>query len=239
MIDSRYRFGSDLRNIIISGSDKKTELRELFENNFFDRVGIRAAHSYFNQDTMNPYIFVHADIHAVRDKYLSSSEWECIDNIYYPKETMRNVVFACFNDAVSEMRLPKIKFPANKNVAAFSVASYIETATNLYFNINMKEIDEKARHAFQNIKFNLRFCMSLTSQHYYLIFDDLLSKETAIADGTVLKIIDFVFSVCKQNDPLQIFCNNIVTPIITSKEEIIESGKAMDIMRNNLAFDTL
>ncbi len=75
--------------------------------------------------------------------------------------------------------------------------------------------------------------------NYYLIFDDESSKELANNEGTIPQITDYIFSLCKQNDPLHIFDDNSVNPIITSKEEIRRSGSAMGVMRENPDFKTL
>jgi len=235
MVDNKYSFGLDLRNTIILGKDRKTELRELFENNFFHRSGIRIIHSYFNGNIMNPYIFIHAD--SCED--LNPSDWDITHNIYYPRKCMRSVIFDCFNDALTKVELPKIEFPVKESIDVVSLTSYARTAANIYFNVNIKEIDKEAHKAFPNVKFNIRFNLSYTSQHYYLIFDNSADKKTAFEEGTSLRITDYVFSVCRQNDPLNIFSDNVITPIVTSKEEIAKIGKTMEIMRNNLDFDTL
>ena len=81
--------------------------------------------------------------------------------------------------------------------------------------------------------------MSYGTEHYYLIYDDMTSKETANEDGTTSKIADYVLSFCSNNDPLHVFFDNEVKPIVTTKDELIYNGMAMGIMRDNSCFETL
>lgn len=238
MVDNRYNFGCTIRDAIVSGSDRKTELRTIFEDKLFQRLGISAGHSYFNCDLVHPYIYVHAYVNETNSLF-PASEWTELQNVFYPKGKARKLVFDCFNDSVLEIGLPTVNFPTDETIDAVSIANYKSVSVNIYFNVNIAELDRKTRQAFPNIRFHLRFCMSCRMEHYYLIFDDLSGKERADTDGTTLKIVDFVFSLCEQNDPLHIFYDNEVTPIITTKEEIIKKGMAMGIMRNNPGFETL
>jgi hypothetical protein len=63
--------------------------------------------------------------------------------------------------------------------------------------------------------------------------------ETADRNGTVRKIIRFVFEYCKSNDPLHIFEDEPIRPYVTTVCELRNSGQAMGIMRENPDFTTL
>lgn len=238
MIDKRYHFGHTLRETILLGRDEKTELRTIFEKKLLQRIGLSVCHSDFSQEFHTPCLFLSVEISKHKNLFLSS-EWENIHGIFYPRGKMREELIACFNDSVVEVGLPALKFSSDEGISIASVYDYKCMAANLYFHVNIVEIDRKARQAFPNSRFHIRFCRSEHDEHYYLIFDDESSKERADKKGMISKITDYIFSLCKKNDPLHIFDDNSVNPIITSKEEIKRSGSAMGIMRENPDFDTL
>ena len=63
--------------------------------------------------------------------------------------------------------------------------------------------------------------------------------ESAESDGTVGQITRYIFDFCKSNDPLHIFVGEPPCPYVTTKDELIQSGQAMGIMRENPDFTDL
>lgn len=217
--------------MIINGAYKKTKLRCMFEENLLRRTGIHACHSDFcvGPYISSPYIFVSADI-IKTPSIFNTSDWEVTAGIYYPKGKMRNYIFECFNDAAEKCGLSCIEFPIKESVSAVSFDDYESISGNIYFSINIVQIDIAARKEFPNIDFVIRFCRSSGKTHYYLIFSN---KDEQIGNmGITGKITDFVDALCKHNDPLHIFENEKLMPIVTDKVTLKESGKVMGIVKN-------
>ena len=50
---------------------------------------------------------------------------------------------------------------------------------------------------------------------------------------------EYVWNVCRRDDQYNVFEEPIPMPEVKTKKEISESGRSMEIMRNNPDFDTL
>ncbi len=235
MIDNRYSLGRSLRDTIIAGIDEKTELRNIFEKKLSQVAGITVCHSYFNQDTTHPYIAIAADM-GKNPQFFCASDWERHQDIFYPKLNMRKTIVDCFNASVVEQGLSALTFPNDESIDIISAIDYKGISANIYFNLNIADIDRAAQQAFPNTEFDIRFRMSYETEHYYLIYNDLKSKENADEDGTTSNITNFILNFCQRHDPLHIFDDNEVNPIVTTKDEIIGSGMAMGIFRDNAFF---
>ncbi len=242
MNDPTYSFGTPLRDAIIKGTYTQTALAQLFEEKLHQSTGIKALYTEFSADIpylSAPYIFIYTNI-KTQISLFSGDRFHVVQGAFHPQGELKQAIEACLQQAARELGLPPVAFPDTPRVATVFIHDYITEASNLYFSINVKSIEQTARSAFPHVDFTLRFrlCHDLDDHKpYYLILANEQIKTQADPTGDTAKIISFVQSYCRARDPLGIFADFTPVPEVTDKETLQREGLVMGIMRNNPDFN--
>ncbi|MBE6597112.1 MAG: hypothetical protein E7641_05520 [Ruminococcaceae bacterium] len=227
-------FGKNLREAIHDGIDEKNELREAFEKITFLNTGIRIIQSDFIKKELQCIIFLHIDWNTLNDELKKKKTGE-YGELYLDGE-IREQILNCFNEAALRCDLPMIEFSNDDHI---SVSDYFSRAASIFFDLNIREINKEAKKFFGDVNFDLRFNISKSNYHYYLIFNTDFEKNDAIRLGLDKKIENYVFQLCKEKAPFNIFANHKPLAVVESREKLKKAGEAMGIMRNNPDFDRL
>lgn len=237
-----YTFGTPLRDAVIKGTYTQTALGQLFEKKLHQSTGIKALYADINGHTpcrAGYYIFIYTDVQKCSILF-DPSQCHVIHGIFYPHGELKQTIEACLQQADRELGLPPVTFPDTSGVTTASIHDYTTEASNLYFSINIKSMEQAARSAFSHVDFTLRFrlCRDLDNfQPYYLIFPNEQTKAQADLKGDTAKIMTFVQDFCRARDPLGIFADFSPVPEVTDKETLKAKGLVMGIMRENPEFD--
>ncbi len=227
-MNQEHSCGPLLRDTILTGKDTPTPLRLKFEELLYQRTGIRARHSH--------YVGFHLSIEADRDSFTDlQSHPDCEESHgnLYPRENLRQTIFDCLNSAAVACDLAPIDFHENSSIV---MSDYLATARNIYFSLRIVDIDRDTRIRFPNGGFMLRW-RHASDLFYYIIYDDEAVKAEADKTNLTAEIINYVNIHIHANDPLHLFDDELMYPVVTSKPELKEQGEVMGIMRNNTGFE--
>lgn len=226
-MNQEHSFGPLLRDTILTGKDTPTPLRMEFEELLYQRTGIRACHSH--------YAGFHLSIEADGDSFTSLQchpDCEDIHGKLYPQANLRQSIFDCLNCAAVVCGLAPVDFHDNSSIV---ISDYLSTARNIYFSLHIVDVDRNTRIRFPNGGFMLRW-RHANDLFYYIIYEDESVKAEADKTDLTAEIINYVNIHIHANDPLHLFDNELMYPVVTSKPALKAQGTVMGIMRNNTEF---
>ncbi len=225
-----YSLGYSLREKIISGNNYRTKLGVCFERILFEKTGIAVKSSYFEYQENQPSLFVYADISGSPILF-EKSIFRKSNFDYYPIGGFDNTILECLSLAIDMVGLPALILPEKTYII---ISDYVTTAINIYFNVNIADIQYKAQKSFPQISFRLAWRNAVSNQ-YYVIFENDYEKNNALHSEIATQIIALVSEYCKENDRLAIFQNEVL-PIVTTVDELNKTAKMVSICRDNPHF---
>ncbi len=94
-------------------------------------------------------------------------------------------------------------------------------------------VEQYVQKAFPNVNFVLRCACDAD---YYIIFRSQSEMEDALQSNLVGRIRESVTDACRAYDESGIFANLHAVPMVTSYEQLVKSGKTVEIEKNNPQF---
>ena len=99
------------------------------------------------------------------------------------------------------------------------------------------ELEQELRRKYPDVHVSLR-CKDFL-QYYYLIFATEEDLDRAKRVYGIENMNHFIWELCKREDTYGVFREPIPMPEVLTKQEVIRTGRAMGIMRENLKFPGL
>lgn len=148
-------------------------------------------------------------------------------------------VWDALSEAINFLTLPKLDYYNNLHPYKLKVSlfDFVKRSRFGYFMDNAKLLDDDLKRKFDGISLSLRVNDDI--RYYYLIFGTEEDMKKADELFGIENINNYIWERCKKEDTYNVFEKPLPSPIVTTKQKIIDSGKAMGIMRNNLQFTTL
>jgi len=155
-------------------------------------------------------------------------------NIHNMTNTVCTTVWRALSEAIEELSLPKIDCGNGSEPFKLSISIYdFENRMRFaYFMDNAMYLDRSVKKKYSDLSLGLRVKDDII--YYYLIFETLDDLKKAEQIYTIEEINNYVWDLCKEDDPYGVFEKKIPLPIVATRQQIINNGLAMGIMRNNL-----
>lgn len=230
-IENLYALSNGIQNIIKYQEIKKTELGKVFD------IKLSNNNLNFIYSDFRNLLGYHILIYYNGTKEFCAKD-RCVKeyNDYIPDKNFAAEILLLFKASVIECGMPYL---IGDKVIRISFDEYYTNARSVFFYQNIFELDRLTRSEFSDMDFFLRFSMDVGEPgYYYLIFKSVESLDLAAKTGKVEEITNFVNSLCRCHDKLEIFENYKVVPFVSDKETLQNNGEVMGIMRNNPDFTT-
>jgi hypothetical protein len=216
-----------------------TKLGELFQDKISQRLGFEVIASNIVVCGKN----ICCDI---KEKGVSGGMFGTVSrheekNICCITDDVCRHVWEVFCECVEQLSLPQLmyydehqKIPYELHVTIYD---FVKRSRFGYFMDYAVDIERALKKEYADLAFSFRINDDI--QYYYLIFHTEEDRKKAEEIYGIENMNLFVWNLCKKDDEYHVFDEPLPAPIVTTKQEVIKSGKAMGIMRNNLGFSTL
>ena len=164
------------------------------------------------------------------------------NNILCMQNAICQCIWKALCESLTEMCLEQLDLyvtPLNTITKKLRVTIYdfVRRSRFGFFMDHAVGLENALKSKYSDVSFSFRVKDDI--QYYYLIFLTDEDMRKATQKYGIENINHFVWELCKQDDPYHVFDQPLPLPVVSTKQEIIKSGAAMAIMRENLKFDTL
>ena len=158
---------------------------------------------------------------------------------------MRNATCQCIWDALcesmAEMGVPQLNLYVDSQHASkklhIEIYDFVKRSRFGFFMDYPVELEQELRRKYPDVQVSLRVKDDI--QYYYLIFATEEDLDRAKRVYGIENMNHFIWELCKREDTYGVFREPIPMPEVLTKQEVIRTGRAMEIMRENLKFPGL
>ena len=158
---------------------------------------------------------------------------------------MRNATCQCIWDALceslAEMGVPQLNLYVDSQHASkklhIEIYDFVKRSRFGFFMDYPVELEQELRRKYPDVQVSLRVKDDI--QYYYLIFATEEDLDRAKRVYGIENMNHFIWELCKREDTYGVFREPIPMPEVLTKQEVIRTGRAMGIMRENLKFSGL
>lgn len=171
------------------------------------------------------------------------SVFDCIENnILCIQNAICQCIWNALCESLTEMCLQQLDLfvtPHNTITKKLHVTIYdfVKRSRVGFFMDNAVYLENELKSKYSDVTVSLRFKDDI--QYYYLIFSTIEDLDKATQVYGIENMNNFIWNLCKKNDLYHVFNQPIPAPMVTTKQEILRNGKAMEIILNNPNFSGL
>ena len=161
------------------------------------------------------------------------------ENIFHLQDATCTLIWKTLLESIDELSYPNFMKYIGTTPYQFhiSIFDFVKRSRFGYFMEYMPYLENRFRTKYPDIMFSVR--LKDDTQYYYLIFATEDDWKYAEQKYGIVNINRFAWSVCKEQDFYHVFDQPLPLPDVVTKQQIINSGRAMEFMRNNPDFTGL
>ena len=212
---------------------QNTELGKLFNQKISERLGFEVVTSFL---TVNKSAVCIDIKQKGREGGVFGTVFRKTENsMHNISDPTCKLVLDTLCECIDTLSLKQIDI-TNK-LLSVEIYDFVKRSRVGYFMERTDHLEKKLKAKYQDLSFSLRF--KDDDQYYYLIFSTDEDMRKAKEKYGIENINNYVWELCRQEDTYHVFDLPLPEPVISTRQEIINSGAAMGIMRNNPNFTTL
>ena len=168
--------------------------------------------------------------------------FNCVEeNILRIQNATCQCIWNALCESLAEMGVPQLNLYVDSQHVSkklrIEIYDFVKRSRFGFFMDYPVELEQELRRKYPDVHVSLR-CKDFL-QYYYLIFATEEDLDRAKRVYGIENMNDFVWELCKREDTYGVFREPIPMPEVLTKQEVIRTGRAMEIMRENLKFSGL
>lgn len=211
-----------------------TELGKLFNEKLSQRLHFEVIASHLTVNSKRVYIYIKE--RGLEGKMFGIVFEKTENDLHHLTDPTCATVWNTLCESLDALSLQGFN-TTGKRELSLEIYDFVKRSRFAYFTDNAVYLEKKLKAEYPDVSFSFRVKDDI--QYYYLIFLTDEDMRKATQKYGIENINHFVWELCKQDDPYHVFDQPLPLPVVSTKQEIIKSGAAMAIMRENLKFDTL